>query len=486
LDNENLEVKIPLPDGCKYEFKTIDPTNFTQTPKYDPAKKELVLKLKPNVCFEKITIYRNCDDDCDSTDRFDIALYGFNPSIQKQHTTCEGLIVKFSHCGSGSPYGLIKFELIDAETDEVVEVVNKSSGSITVGKSGQYKYRFLNMITEPPTKLVFPVGIDDELEITAGELYFPFTIENIRITKEVLEPDAEGKFKCRFDIKFRATHPHPFSELDKYLFSIRSGSQHIHLERTPLTCSYETSIEVDCSEFEDGKVNMLIEVGYPQLDGKIVCSKVIEDLYCFCSGFCDSLEAQLAGIPNVLVLPGSPCEFPFNLPAGYTLDSYTFEVSPPPPNFSFNNFGNWFKIEMSCWGSTGSDEPEPNDPSSKTTHQIVKMTISKNGETCILTKMFVCSCPAAPPPPPDVRPEYSIGGFVEVNYDIPDEYLPFEPFYFYLNDNFGNKLKLLTVTEELTGQFDFNMPQYPTGTYHITLETIDDRVLASEQFMHTK
>ena len=78
-----------------------------------------------------------------------------------------------------------------------------------------------------------------------------------------------------------------------------------------------------------------------------------------------------------------------------------------------------------------------------------------------------------------------------VGYEIEDDeeaLSPLFPLIFYLYSNTGYRVKPLhTVksTGQLSGQFSFDMLQYPTGTYHIVVEN-DDQILGGKQFVFVK
>ena len=178
------------------------------------------------------------------------------------------------------------------------------------------------------------------------------------------------------------------------------------------------------------------------------------------------------------------CAFTFEAPPGYTI--HRIVNLSDFRNITSNN-SETFGFQIDCMGGGGLPDYKGGSYS-KTLRILVKH--KETGEICdTLTKVFTCSCPGDREPilrDPVTGP--SVGMF-NVSFTIPKEYTPLVPMNFYLYDNTtGNRLKsLYTVSHsgQFVGQFDFNMLQYPNGTYHITVEN-DDQILDSKQFVFVK
>jgi hypothetical protein len=185
------------------------------------------------------------------------------------------------------------------------------------------------------------------------------------------------------------------------------------------------------------------------------------------------------------------CDFTFEAPDGFEIDTIVNLLEFRNCDTSITDSS--FSFTFGCMGGIGAGVPDYRGSAySKTLEILVRHKIT--GDTCLLTKKFTCSCPGS------IRLDietwqHQYTSMMIADYEISNEeeeddeglrYLL--PLTFYLNDNMGNRLKTLhTVNHsgQFSGQFTFNMLEYPVGTYHITVEN-NEQILGSEKFMFVR
>jgi len=371
----------------------------------------------------------------------------------------------------------------------------RNSNGVVVSKKGKYRIEYFH-IADPSTILYSAdTNITDDIldELTVD---LPFTLRISEINKRFIveEEEEEDTFRCRFDITLRAEGS-TYAELRGYTFRVlyNDASEYFYKETPSSGREYFVSIEMDCLP-GDGIFGLTVET-YKEGVG-FLCQQIFPHiLYCGCENKCDSLGLKLVGMENEKDKGGEglpSCGFTYRVPDGYRIVS----VSPELPDGSVLESDHFhFSMRSPCGGDTVEVLPgglviiHPPLAGGGTYLRAYEITIVREDDEdavpCVLTEVFSCGCWARLY---HLDISQSIGGLVEVSYELSDFLTDFIPIDLYLNDNIGNRLKHLyqiTIPSQLNGQFDFNMLKYPSGVYHITIEN-NEQIFGGNKFIFAK
>jgi len=498
LDTTMLSQTIPLHPGCNYTVTAFDTNNFQpgKHPRVEVINGLPILKfeLNPNVCNQNFSLWRTCDDDC-PPESFTFKLYGFNPDLTT-HSTCDGFEINFSNCdGINIPNGLIKFELVNTETGDTL-TSDKHKGSITVTDAVEHRYRFINPITGKPLKL--PQKLNGKLTIAEEDLGLPFNLIFHNIEKEYIPHPHSSTFDCKFKIELKTRMKEEGGGLKLpagYTIKVKLNGENKLLTWNNPNLRWEAEFIVACDE-DNTDFNFVVDIFHAENDlysdttkEMSVCSKTII-LNCGCNDHCDILEAKLVGIKNIQSMevgPDGKCRFEFEIPPGSMLP--VFNLTPIPSDY-IHHSNNRISFTMTC-GSGGGLGPTPHDPyMGRYSVQILEMHILTSShpwlpfQICTLKKAFICGCPGRKP---DIGMSLSSmeGGIIGVSYEILNDYVPQNQISFKLYDFNGFPLSTLhTVSLPIlpTGNFSFNLSQYPMNFYLITAEESGE-VIGFSRFM---
>ena len=498
-DERTQAIALPEMNGCSYYIGNFDSTKFDLPLPHisNGTPRMLHFTLKEGECYADLPLRISCIE-CPS--RFIFKIHGFNGAVAK-NASCKGAEIRYSSCNSDEVNDLVMFKIYDSNGVLVDSSVGSKS-SVFTKKSGNYTYKFYNIITGKELD-------SGDIQINETDLDLPFSFEITDFTKEVF-PNGDGTFYCYFNVKIfvsditqfngynlvATANGDPVASIEPY-YSLHIGNGRSFQAKFTVLCSdsdddFKFIASVMHAE-EDLYTDNLVEIS--------VCSDTIF-LSCSCKNKCDSLDIDVFFNANnlyydkVLMPTGEKikfaklgltpetngkCFFDFPLPANYQLVEvsgfFTPDSLPPLPSNILK-----FTMNSPCvfLGGEGGGLGNHLVFNSRTFKFIF---VDDNGDSCLIEKTFHCGCYVFK------FNLFQTGTTVRVEYEMADILIPFLPLNIFLTDNTGNKLRhLLAISEsnQLNGHFDIDMLELPSGIYHIVIETGNNEILGSEQFIFTK
>jgi len=496
-DERTQAIALPKMPGCKSGFiGGFDSTKF-EAPYPEIVDDTLHFTLKEGECYADLPLRYRCFE-CPA--EFIFKVYGFNAAVAK-NASCKGAEIRYSSCNSDEVNDLVMFKIYDSN-GVLVDSSIGSKSSVFTKKSRNYTYKFYNIITGKELD-------SGDIQINETDLDLPFSFEITDFTKEVF-PNGDGTFYCYFNVKIfvsditqfngynlvATANGDPVASIEPY-YSLHIGNGRSFQAKFTVLCSdsdddFKFIASVMHAE-EDLYTDNLVEIS--------VCSDTIF-LSCSCKNKCDSLDIDVFFNANnlyydkVLMPTGEKikfaklgltpetngkCFFDFPLPANYQLVEvsgfFTPDSLPPLPSNILK-----FTMNSPCvfLGGEGGGLGNHLVFNSRTFKFIF---VDDNGDSCLIEKTFHCGCYVFK------FNLFQTGTTVRVEYEMADILIPFLPLNIFLTDNTGNKLRhLLAISEssQLNGHFDIDMLELPSGIYHIVIETGNNEILGSEQFIFTK
>ena len=484
VTNEDRTQAISLlrVDGCKYfDLGDFDSTKF-EAPLPQIVNDTLHFTLKEGECYAELPIFYDCLG-CPA--EFIFKVYGFNAAVAK-NASCKGAEIRYSSCNSDEVNDLVMFKIYDSN-GVLVDSAIGSKSSVFTKKSGNYSYKFYNIITGKELD-------SGNIEINETDLSLPFTFSITSVDKEFVENWWDNSISCHFTIQMTVSDR---TKLPGY--SIVATQNGISVPVNPIMnvlyldnrSVFEAKFVVDCDEYNDNDFDFVVNVMHHEKDLYTsdfveisVCSDTLF-LSCSCKDKCDFNLSDL-GVFEFLKDAddvSKKCDFQINLSTTYTV----LKMEPPTENFEPKPYGFDFTMDSPCYNPSGfTIGPPPGGglPYSTYRKKTYKITfLDDKGDTCNISATFSCACTM-----------WSFKFFVtvpivRVEYEMADILIPFLPLNIFLTDNTGNKLRHLhtiTLPEQLNGQFYIDMLELPSGIYHIVIETGNNEILGSEQFIFTK
>ena len=508
-----LSLSSPYLSNCRYELSYYDELDGKQKIE---LSNNLSFALKKGIDQTEVSMDYVCGDCLKCLGTFNFTVYNSTPEIIVTKNCNGGAKITIK---GGNSSGLLT-KWLDKDGNEI----GGNDSSIVVYGGSIYKLAYYH--PSNPTKIIHTVRIDiDEIEIPAEYRDAP------NLAERIIE-DNNSKF-TETDINGSATIEVNMDNLE----------QSLRLPDLPEGCEYSITAE---DSYFDVPPTINEDTGELEFKFKPnVCEPVSFTVSYSCEGFdcldefaitvsnpdceeatpCDGIEQSLVAYrismpryPNVgtpVVYVDKPaelevqrsdndgrCSFPMGLPRTFNIIGFKTESDGSigdawlpglPDGESVENFYNFtYNMRIEC------------DRQNIGAERIDIMTMivaDEHGNECPIIQKFKCIC------------AISSGGFddwteLEVDISIHDDWLQHNypltanytigssssglplppipvPLDFWLYNSQGNRLQRLyrlNVGDNLCGSFNFEMP-YPAGTYFISLETADGRIVGDVAFI---
>jgi len=516
-DGEEITITLPeIEEGCEYRLH-YDSLHFTDSiPKRILTGGELTFSLAEGICFASIVLERICE----CPEKLILHFYNQDSLIPPDVTVignCAGGAIltanDVNNCAG------LKMRWVD-EDGNIIDRTSENSNSAKVDSAGRYRAEYYY-----PSDPKNPIYSADTT-ITATDLFTPiFEVVYTNTSRH----DLGDEWRCYFSARVKILLPD--ANASKYRYNVLIGSENedggleweeakwgADISFSKRDSSYYLGIyeEIDC-DTREFKITVLD-------DDEPLC-----ELLLIADCECDSCEAlkrlfavqvdyiqgssQVGKEPPFYKILFGPqnidnldsCLYRIRIPKNIEIIGMKREDGSTFPHNSYirneldtvSNTGEYFDFfQYTMFPPCDSVMPNPNIKPIR--REVFYITYKNSaGEICDSLRISLgCRCDEPKKWWLVSRgsfPGGDFGGGIGVDYCVANYTSATPPtttlINSYIYDNFGNRITTVyTLNPGSTpcGTFSFVMPQgYPSGIYHITLET-DEEVLGDTTFFYTK